>query len=221
MSRCKTAFMARHANSQAGIALLLCLLFLTAMALTGLNASADAILQNQLAANLKAQQQAEQAANDALDWAENWLRALELPAPASYSELQQPSYLSTLTDLPENVEQASIAWWRENAYQAGSYPENADKTPASSHYQAGQSLWMVIPVHWQPPAFDGSRGSRAWYRIVARGSQAETINVSIVESLFVRTWPSDEQLTTAGINNETWCVAKPGDCGRRAWRKMR
>ena len=40
-------------NTQSGMVLLLCLIFLTALTLLGLSASTDTVLQNQLAANLQ------------------------------------------------------------------------------------------------------------------------------------------------------------------------
>lgn len=52
---------------ESGMVLLFCLLFLTAMTLLGLSASADAILQNQLAANLRETEQSKQSALVALE----------------------------------------------------------------------------------------------------------------------------------------------------------
>ena len=53
---------------QSGMVLLLCLMFLVALTLLGLSASSDAILQNQLAANLQEQERAKHQKHEALSY---------------------------------------------------------------------------------------------------------------------------------------------------------
>src|SRR5210317_1677952 len=71
----------RFLQDQNGMALLFCLLFLTALTLLGLSASADTVIQNQLSANLQEAERARQSAMATLSWAENWVLGLEAPAP--------------------------------------------------------------------------------------------------------------------------------------------
>ena len=71
----------RQLNFQDGMVLLLGLLFLTVLTLLGLSASADAILQSQLAANLRESERAKHASVASLSWAEDWMLELEGIAP--------------------------------------------------------------------------------------------------------------------------------------------
>ena len=72
-------------EAQTGMVLLLCLLFLTTLTLLGLSASAETVMQDQLATNLQETDHARQSALTAQKWAENWLLELEGPAPDSCS----------------------------------------------------------------------------------------------------------------------------------------
>lgn len=210
----------RQLCRQTGIALLLCLLFLTALVLTVLNASADAIMQNQLAANQQAREQAEQAAAEALTWAESWLQTLDLEAPATQIETTQAEFLLVNVNKDTPIEQRTAKWWLENGYPIGADPADNAKPSAVTHFEPGQSLWLVEPLHWQAASNDGTTGVRAWYRIVARGSN-KTGLVSVTESIMVRSWPTEKQASIFNTNASDWCEFDFSNCGRKTWRKLR
>ena len=210
----------RAAKSQAGIALLLCLLFLTALTLLGLSASADAILQNQLAANLHESERAKQSALAALSWAEDWLLALQGTAPQSCSSPCEGFVIHLPGDLPPHPEFRDLSWWQTQGFEAGIDPVSGNRLATIATGSVNPPMWIIEVVHESPALDDGTAdtpadtpaNTQAWYRILARASGQTEMAISVVESTVTRSWPSAD-----GSGSEGGGI----DTGRVSWRQLR
>lgn len=187
--------------------LLLCMIFLTAMMLLGLSASADTILQNKLAANLQQAEQVKQSAQTGLEAAERWLIGLE---PSDSDVCTPPCdnlIIYAVAELPADLQYQPLSWWLANGQ-------------TYSRDSSNPSIWLVEllysmaiperPDHW-----------RSWYRITARGSDPTDTVVSVVESIVVKTWSNIEASPSTTTPETSLCSAESGNCRRVAWNKVR
>lgn len=219
MSTLKSPECVRHLGSQGGMVLLLCLIFLTAMMLLGLSASADTILQNQLAANLQETERAKQSAMAALLWSEQWLLKLD---DAQYCQAHcDHQIIPAFGSLPAHPEFKPYSWWLNEGFEAGKDPLSHVAGTPPVNGSNNQSLWLIEPVHSVAAAQEGLTDQRVWYRILARGSNSTGTVVSVVESLVVRSWPSIESTEISAADNPGACSKQPAVCGRIAWRELR
>ena len=202
-------------NTQTGMVLLFCLIFLTALTLLGLSASADTVLQNKLAANLQETERAKQSASAALSWAENWLLELGGPVPESCTEPCDSLYVHSPGDLPPHPEFKSLSWWMEQGHEAGIDPLSGNRIATISSGSIHPPVWIIEAVHTIPPAENPARAMQVWYRILARGSGHTNASVSVIESTVVRSWPTTE---TTGTCSASGPAEK---CGRLSWRELR
>ena len=213
----------RTLQHQTGMALLICLIFLTALTLLGISASADAILQKKLAANLQEAERAKQAALSALSWAEHWLLEQDGLAPVSCTETCEGFHVHGPGDLPPKPEFKNLDWWLGHGHEAGINPVNGDRITTVSAGSIDPSLWIIEIIHSSPASEDGSTHLQIWYRLLARGSGRTNAAVSVIESTLVRSWPSNDgtgSIDTPGANT---CPGsgKSAKCGRVSWRKLR
>lgn len=217
------------AKPQAGMVLLLCLLFLTALTLLGLSASADAVLQNQLAANLQESERTKQAALAALSWAEDWLLDLQGPAPESCTTPCEGFRLHPAGDLPPHLEFEDLSWWQTQGYEAGIDPLTGNRLVTIGASSIDPPMWVIEVLHERPTAGDGTTDSpidapadaptdpptdppadiQAWYHILARASGQTDSVISVVESIVTRSWlsaeeSSDESTSSAGKGRVSW-----------------
>ena len=211
------------AKTETGMALLLCLLFLTALTLQGLSASAETIMQNKLAINLQESERARQSALAIQEWAESWLLQLDGSAPEICSQACDGLRLHAPGSLPPNPEFEDLSWWMDRGHEAGVDPLTGDRVDNISVGSINPSMWIIEAVHEIPAMENGSADLHAWYRILARGSGRTNIGVSVVESIVMRTWASIGRTDVPGIEAPGLCpgtepVAK---CGRVAWRELR
>jgi len=213
----------RLLQTQTGMVLLLCLIFLTALTLLGLSASADTILQNKLASNLQDTERARQSALLALSWAEHWLMELEGPAPVNCSAPCDGLYLHAAGELPDNPEFESFSWWMNQGHEAGIDPLTGARTATISNGNNQVPVWIIEVVHTIPPVENGNPDLQVWYRILARGSGRTDNAVSVIESTLVRSWPVIEAAELPVINGSGTCPGSepPAICGRFAWRELR
>jgi Tfp pilus assembly protein PilX len=188
--------------------LLLCLLFLIALTLLGLSASADAILQSQLAANLQEKERAKQSALAALSWAEDWVLDLEGTAPESCLTPCEGFKLHPAGDLIPHPEFEGLSWWRSQGYEAGIDPLTGARLITFAANSVNPPMWIIEVVHENPAADDGATDARAWYRILVRASGSTDRAIAVIESTVTRPWSSDESSGTA-------------DKGRVSWRELR
>jgi len=203
--------------------LLLCLIFLTALTLLGLSASAEAILQNQLAANLQETERAKQSALAALSWAESWLLTLDGSAPEICSIDCAGLKVHAPGNLPVNLEFEGLSWWLEHGYEAGIDPLTGEKLSVITGSSIVPPVWLIEIVHEIPPADDGTTDLQVWYRIFARGNGHTESGISVVESIVVRSWPVIESDVLPGEGEPGLCPGSepPSKCGRVAWRELR
>ena len=193
--------------------LLLCMIFLTAMMLLGLSASADTILQQQLAANLQKAEQVKQSAQTALETAEKWLLGLDKPAPDACQAPCSQALIHPAGTLPADLQYKPLAWWLAHG-QAG------DQNPSTSKDTGSPSVWLV-ELAYSITVADRPDERRSWYRVVARGSDPADTVVSVVESIVLKTWKDGENPPAEKSTIAASCTPGSGDCGRQAWRRLR
>jgi Tfp pilus assembly protein PilX len=210
-------------NTQAGMVLLFCLIFLTALTLLGLSASADTILQNKLAANLQETERAKQSALVALSWAEHWLLELDSPAPESCSEPCGGLFLHAAGGLPPHPEFEDLSWWMEQGHEAGIDPLTGNRITTITAGSMDPPTWIIETVHSILPAENGPTDLQVWYRILARGSGQTNAAVSVIESTVVRSWPAIDSTEPPAAAGSGPCPnSEPtAKCGRTAWRELR
>lgn len=209
--------------SQTGMVLLLCLIFLTALTLLGLSASADTILQNQLVANFQEAERAKQSALTALSWAEDWLLELDGPVPEYCEKPCNGLYVHSQGELPQHPESESYSWWQAHGYEAGIDPLNGNTVTGISTDSLYKPVWLIEVLYAVPASDDGSRDLQVWYRILARGSSQTNTVVSVIESIVVRSWPSIESPTLSTASDTKNCTGfrSATRCGRVSWRELR
>ncbi|HEY5774674.1 MAG TPA: hypothetical protein VIS57_01195 [Xanthomonadales bacterium] len=209
-------------RARSGMVLLLCLMFLTALSLLGLSASSDTILQNKLAANLQEAERARQSARLALSWAEQWLLALDGPAPESCTGTCAGLRLHAAGGLPLKPEFESFSWWMDQGHVAGIDPLSGDLVATISSDSANAPVWIIEEVQTIPPAEGGNADLQVWYRILARGSGWTDTSVSVVESIVGRSWPAVEATDSLAPGGSGPCPGAklPAICGRYSWREI-
>jgi len=203
--------------------LLICLIFLAALTLLGLSASAEAILQNQLAANLQETERAKQSALGALSWAEDWLLGLDGTAPETCSTTCDGLKIHVQGGLPVNPEFRDLSWWLDQGHEAGIDPLTGDLVSKIANGSFSPPVWVIEAVHEIPPTESGATDIQVWYRILARGSGRTDAGISVVESIIVRSWTSIENTEPAETGMPGTCPgAEPtAKCGRVSWRELR
>ena len=210
-------------KTQSGMVLLLCLIFLTALTLLGLSASADTILQNQLAANLQETERARQSASASLSWAEDWLLELAGPAPETCAERCAGLFVHTTGSLPAHPEFEDLSWWVAHGHEAGIDPLTGDRISTIGTGSINTPLWIIETVHEIPPVESSAADLQVWYRILTRGSGRTESGVSVIESVVTRSWLS---IVDADDTDESTTATCPGSetaagCGRVSWRELR
>ena len=210
-------------KAQAGMVLLLCLIFLAALTLLGLSASAEAILQNQLTANLQETERAKQSALSALSWAENWLLGLDGTAPVPCNTTCDGLKVHVPGDLPVNPEFKDLSWWLDQGHEAGIDPLTGNLISKIAGGSIRPPVWIIEAIHEIPPTESGSTDLQVWYRILARGNGRTDAGISVVESIIVRSWASIENTEPAETGIPGTCPgADPSaKCGRVSWRELR
>jgi Tfp pilus assembly protein PilX len=208
---------------QAGMVLLICLIFLTALTLLGLSASADTILQNKLTANLKESERAKQSALMALSWAEQWLLKLNGPVPEHCQEACDGLIIHEPGSLPPHPEFESFSWWMEQGHEAGTDPQTGSLISKIARDSIDRPMWIIEAAHTIPTAESSAANLQVWYRILARGSGQTGAAVSVIESTLVRFWPSGETLEVPDTEVANTCSGSDPtiECGRISWRELR
>ena len=198
------ASIARPVTPVSGMVLLLCLLFLIALTLLGLSASADAILQNQLATNLRESERAKQSSLAALTWAEDWLIGLSGEAPQVCTTACEGLKLHPSGGLLPQPQFEDWSWWQAEGYEAGIDPLSGDRLVTIAAASSSPPMWIVEVIHEQLAQDDEIQ---VWYRILARGSGQTESAVSVFESIVTRSWSTAD--------------SSSAEKGRVAWRILR
>lgn len=209
--------------AQTGVVLLLCLLFLTALALLGLSASAETVMQEALAGNLQETQRARQSALAAQSWAERWFLGLGGAAPVSCTRPCEGLLIHDAGSLPAHPESEDLAWWLTNAQVAGIDPFTGERLANLSATSNDLPLWLIEQLHLDAESESGGAVDQAWYRIIARGGGPTPASVAVVESIITRPW-----IPTASMVGTTFAPEGPCPgfdptilCRRVAWRALR
>ncbi len=210
-------------GTQIGMVLLLCLIFLMALTLLGLSASADTILQSKLATNLQETERAKQSALLALSWAENWLLKLDGPPLGNCANPCDGLNLHANGELPLHPEFESFSWWMNNGHEAGISPLTGDRMATISGDSINAPVWIIETVKTIQPSENGNPDLQVWYRILARGSGRTVSAISVIESTLVRSWPihEDSELPVTDVSDTCPGSGLPTICGRFAWRELR
>lgn len=201
--------------------LLFCLIFLTALTLLGLSASAEAILQNRLTTNLQQTERAKQSALTAMSFAEDWLLTLEGPAPEICSTSCPGLRLHSKESLLANPEFQDLSWWQVQGHEAGIDPVSGERIEPLSGDTNIPSYWIIQTAHEIPPAESETSELQVWYRIIARGSGRTNASVSVIESMVVRSWASIEAIESSEVDIRCPGVVSTAMCERVSWRELR
>jgi hypothetical protein len=203
--------------------LLLCLIFLTALTLLALSASSEAILQNQLAANLQETERAKQSALGALSWAEDWLLEFNGPAPEICTPPCDGLKLHAQGSLPLRPEFENLSWWADQGHEAGLNPFTGERILTIAGGSFNPPVWIIEAVHEIPPIENGTTDLQVWYRILARGSGSTDNGISVVESMVVRSWSTAGRTESTEAETSGICPGSEPEakCGRVAWRELR
>lgn len=218
---CKPAWPLPRPSS--GVALLLCLLFLASLALLGLSASTESVMQGMLTSNLQDDRRARESALGAQRWAEQWLLGLGGAAPAGCKQPCQGVVIHAAGSLPAHPEFADLSWWKANGHEAGIDPMTGERVASFAIDSIDPPMWIIEFLHGVPAGTSGYRDDQTWYRILARGSGRTPASVSVVESVVSRPWRSQ---TTADRTTTVSQDPCPGfnpvaNCARVAWRSLR
>lgn len=185
--------------------LLLCLLFLIALTLLGLSASADAILQHQLATNLRETERARQSALAALTWAEDWLLDLNGAAPQVCTTSCEELKLHPPGGLPPHPQFEDWSWWQAEGYEAGLDPLSGDRLVTIAANSLNPPMWMIEVIH-EEPAQDGAL--RVWYHILAHGNGQTENAISVIESTITKSWPAADGSGTTKDGRVAWRILR-------------
>jgi Tfp pilus assembly protein PilX len=196
---------------QQGMVLLLCLIFLTALTLLGLSASAEAILQKQLTRNLVETERARQSALRALSWAEDWLLNLNDGAPAICDTSCDSLKLHTAGSLPAHLEFKDLAWWATHGHEAGIDPVTKERVLTMARNSPIPPMWLIEVAHELTVVENGLTSQQVWYRITVRANGMTGTGVSVIESIVMRSWLVSEE-----TDNETAVTS-----GRISFRELR
>ena len=212
-----------RAATQTGVVLLLCLLFLAALTLLGLSASAETVMQGMLASNLQETQRARQSALATQLWAEQWLLGLAGAEPLNCTQPCQGLFIHPAGSLPARPEAEDLSWWMANGHEAGVDPLTGQRLTTLSTDSNDPPLWVIERAHTFPAVESGAVGDQAWYRILARGSGQTGTGVSVVESVVTRPWrPSGTPDPGIDLLQDRCPGFDPGTpCQRVAWRPLR
>ena len=215
-SPCRTA-------TQTGVVLLLCLLFLAALTLLGLSASAETVMQDMLTSNLQETQRARQSALAAQRWAEQWRLGLDGGEPLSCSQTCQGLFIHSAGSLPAGPETEELSWWTANGQEAGVDPLTGQRLAVFSTESRDPPLWVIERLQISLAVDTGADDDRAWYRILARGSGQTGTGFSVVESILTRPWRPAGTPESQGIPQPGRCPGfDPGlPCQRVGWRSLR
>lgn len=191
-------------GSQSGMVLLFCLMFLTALTILGLSASADTILQHQLATNLQQTELAKQTARTTLHWAEQWLDEIQGPAPETCSTACEGFTVHPLGRLTPHPEFANLNWWQSHGYEAGVDPLTGERLASIGISTIHPPLWIIEVIHDLPTGGESANPDLVWYRIVARGSGETDRAVSVVESIVAKSWSVDDEQNKQITGRVSW-----------------
>lgn len=223
MRHCETVVSRCGFGTQVGMVLLLCMIFLMALTLLGLSATADTLLQNRLTSNLQEAERAKQSALLGLSWAEQWLLELAGPPPETCSEPCLGLYLHAAGELPPHPEFEDFSWWITQGHEAGIDPLTGVRMATLSRHNIKPPVWIIELVQTTLPEENGSPDLQAWYRIRVRGSGRTDAGVSVIESIVVRSWPvvTDTELTDHRTEGPCPGSGLTAICGRFSWRELR
>jgi len=191
-------------KSQSGMVLLLCLMFLTALTILGLSASADTILQNQLAGNLQQTELAKQNARVALRWAEQWLKNTQGPAPGICTATCSGFTVHPLRSFQSQPEFADHTWWQSHGFEAGIDPLTGNRLANLSTRSLQPPLWIIEVAHDLPAEGDTADPDLVWYRLLARGSSETGTAISVVESIVAKSWSDDTEFARKNSGRTSW-----------------
>ena len=171
--------------AQRGSALITGLVFLVVLTLLGLSASSGSIQRELIARNIRDQNVAMQAADAALQGAENWIR---LNATTNLVPLSvDPNGTAAILEYGSCVtacEAGTASWWSTNGVVLGSGPNQTKNFPGVSAAPAYFIEYLVPPR--SSMTFNGQQARPLYYRITARGTGLSANTVRIVRSIYRR-----------------------------------
>lgn len=212
-----------------GIALVAGLLLMAVLSLVALISVSGMILQRQMANNLQENARALESASRAEAFATAWLssRADHEREASCLSDCVLPAGILNSDKVTAQPEFESLAWWRDNAVEAGIDPASG----GSVAYLPGDELpglWFAEEIHYAftgDPQGENTAKAIGYYRILGRGTGRRPSSVAVTEAIFARPWGGDYQPGSypAADGVDLFCGQFPEryDCGLLAWRQRR
>lgn len=212
-----------------GMALVTGLLLMAAVSVLAVAAAGSMTLQRHQAANFADRAWAAAGSDLAVSWAMAWLysRADTERQPGCVTGCLLPFAIRDDSEIPDNPEFESLAWWVSNGTPAGRHPVTGVYVGFAASAEPG-ALWMVEELHYEAAAeTEGQSGHDGvgWYRIFSRGAGRHPGSVVVTEAIVARPWgsgiepaafPPDQPL--ASFCNR---VGEEVPCGTRSWRRRK
>ena len=214
-----------------GIALLTGLVLLAALSLLAIVSTGGMLEQRRLAGNFDSKRLALANARLAEATGYAWLfsRADVERQAGCIEDCVLPVAILAPGRLPERPEFESAAWWRDNAFPAGTNPETGDSVSDPGD-GVSPARWVMEEAHYTPaPAETEATGTRirgtGYYRILSRGTGHIAGHPAAIEMIVARPW--GETVLPAAYPPEPGAPAfcsqftSGQPCGVLAWRQLR
>ena len=212
-----------------GMALVTGLLLMAAVALLAVTAAGSMTLQQQQAASFTDRQRARNHAGLAESWAIAWLYSRDSRERQAdcLADCVLPSGVYRDSEITDEPEFESTAWWRATATSAGSDPHSGERVGYAAANPA-DAAWIIEEIHARNTPEDGHEqevGVTGYYRIISRGEGIHPGSVAISETIVARPW--NEGMAAGKFPPESplnaFCrqFSKNVDCGVQSWRQRR
>lgn len=211
------------------MALVVGLVLLAALSLLALTSGRGMALQHRMAGNADENMQALHNATMAASAARAWLesRADVEREPGCLTDCLLPVAIRNAGELPPRPELESAAWWRANAFEAGTDPQSGEDLG----YRPGgaePARWMIEEILYQPADRDDPDtpvGGVGYYRVLARGSGRRASSVAVSESILARPWEGEYEPAPYPPLDPPAAFCGQFDasvaCGKLAWRQRK
>ena len=208
------------------MALVTGLLLMAAVSVLALTAAGSMTLQRHQAANFADRARAAAGADLAASWARAWLysRADTDRQPGCVTGCLLPLAIREDSEISDNPEFESMAWWVSNGTPAGRHPATGE----SVGFEAGtesDALWLMEELHYEESAEKVNHHGVGYYRIFSRGTGRHPGSVVVTETIVARPWGSDIEPSAFPPDQPmaAFCtrVGEEVACGTRSWRRRK
>ena len=226
--------MKRCISQQKGLALLMGLVIMAALALLALVATTSMALQLRMASNFSEIQRARLGSVEAVRQGTRFLMQLDHSTRSGdcSSGCFQPPFASLIhgaDELPALPENQSTAWWQVQGSAIGLDPLTGEADGYDWSFGDQAPRFLIEEVHFSPadedlpapeaPALEGV----GYYRILGRGSGRGAGAVSVTATIIARPWLDLSVADPASYQAGNLCAdfSEWYDCGPVSWQQRR